>query len=568
MSSIYILGISAFYHDSAACLICDGRIIAGALEERFSRKKHDSSFPKKAIEWCLKSAGIKTSNLHCVVFYEKPILKFDRILNSVLNNVPFGFTQFRKSMHSWLSEKLWMESLIQKELSFKVPIKFCTHHHSHVATAFYSSGFNECAFLVVDAVGESASTSYGLVNDGEILTLGEQHYPHSLGMLYSAFTQYCGFRVNNGEYKLMGLAPYGQPKYADLIRNNLVTISEDCSLKLNMNYFHFERGMQMINQKFEALFGAKTRHHDKPISNHFKDIAASIQLVLEEYLVQLVRFVQESTGQKKLCFSGGVALNCVANSKLRDSGIFSEIHIPSAPGDAGAAIGAALHFWHQGLKKPYQNFEMKLSEVDFIGPTFSSLEIEIALKSQNLPFKTPAKEDLIQEVCLYLTQGEVVGWFQGNMEFGPRALGNRSILASPIPVEMKDKLNAKIKFREGFRPFAPIVIEERSYEWFEMEKSPRMLYTANCLQAKRIPSCVHIDGSSRLQSVSQKDHPLLWELIRAFENETGVPVLINTSFNVKGEPIVCTPDDAISCFMNTGIDHLVIGECIVSKRDL
>lgn len=567
--SMYILGISAFYHDSSACLLKDGVIVAAAAEERFTRIKHDNSFPSHAVAYCLESQGITSSDISYVAYYEKPILKFDRIFQNNIKSAPFGFWHFKKSILSWVSKKLWVASIIKKKLKYKGEIKYCQHHESHAASAYYTSPFTESAFLIIDGVGEKATTTYGICKGNKIQTLGEIQFPHSLGLLYTAFTYYCGFKVNSGEYKLMGLAPYGTPKFADIIRDNLINLNKDGSYTLNMKYFQYESGLRMINNEFCKLFGQAARKPESEMTDFYKDMAASIQLVLEEGLIHIANGVKERTKQSNLCYSGGVALNCVANAKLKSEGIFDEIWIQPASGDSGTCIGAALQVHYQALENEYIDQPDQLNQHSYLGPSYTNIEVQEVLKTLKVPYITLNDSELATFIANKVNEKAVVGWFQGRMEFGPRALGNRSILASPLFADMQQHLNLKIKKREGFRPFAPIILREKAQEWFDsVESSSSMLYTYQCKQMDKIPSCVHVDGSSRVQTLDNTDNPLLHQLISEFDHLSGCPVLINTSFNERGEPVVCSPLDALKCFINTEMDIVVLGNIVINKEEL
>lgn len=564
----FILGISAFYHDSSACLLLDGKVVAAASEERFSRIKHDSSFPKMAIEYCLQSQGITSIDLSYIAYYEKPILKFDRIFQNNIKSAPFGFWHFKKSILSWVSKKLWVSSIIRKNLKYKGEIKYCQHHESHAASSYFTSPFTESAFLTIDGVGEKATTTFGICKGNKIQTLGEIQFPHSLGLLYTAFTYYCGFKVNSGEYKLMGLAPYGKPRYAQLIRDELIYFNKDGSYSLNMKFFHYDKGLRMINKHFHKLFGQPARKPETEMTDFHKDIAASIQKILEEVVIHIARGVKEKTNQTNLCFSGGVALNCVANSKLKAGSNFENIWIQPASGDSGTSIGAALQTWYQALGNEYKGNSDELKQHSYLGPSYDQTSAQEVLDTHNVIYQVMKPSEMASLIAQKLNSKAVVGWFQGRMEFGPRALGNRSILASPLFADMQKHLNLKIKKREGFRPFAPIVLEEKAQEWFDVPTPSRsMLYTYHTKQASKIPSCVHLDGSSRMQTLIKTDNELLHQVITEFEQISGCPILINTSFNERGEPIVCTPLDALKCFINTEMDILVIGNIMIDKKD-
>ncbi len=587
---MYILGISAFYHDSAACLLKDGKIVAAAQEERFTRKKHDERFPKNAVQYCLESQGIKISDVNFVAFYEKPFLKFERLLETYLAFAPRGFASFLKAMPLWLKEKLWMKSYLAKELGFSGAILFLEHHESHAASAFFPSPFKQAAFLTADGVGEWATASYGVGSGNGVKILNEIKFPHSLGLLYSAFTYYTGFKVNSGEYKVMGLAPYGEPKYKNLILKNLIDVKEDGSFKMNMDYFDYCAGLTMTNTKFDKLFGGPPRKPESPLTQREMNLACSIQEVTEEIMLKMARHIRKTTGEKNLCLAGGVALNCVANGKILEEKIFDDIWIQPASGDAGGALGAALSVWHQYLNKP-REIEIGKDSMRgaYLGPEFSQIEIEQFLKSKNIPYKEMSEEKIISEVADLINNEKVIGWFQGRMEFGPRALGNRSIIGDARSHKMQEVMNLKIKFRESFRPFAPSVLMEKVSEWFETKhESPYMLLVAQVKKDKRIPApgeeklfglerlktlrskipaVTHVDYSARLQTVHNKTNPLYHKLIEVFDNRYHCPVIVNTSFNVRGEPIVCTPEDAYLCFMRTHIDYLVLGNFILDKKN-
>ncbi len=587
-----ILGISCFYHDSAAALIKDGEIICAAQEERFTRKKHDPSFPEKAIEFCLSYGKISAKDIDIVVFYDKPFLKFERIMETIIAYAPKNFRQYIMSVPLWIKEKLWMREIIKEKLGreFKGKILFTKHHESHAGSAFYPSPFESAAILTIDGVGEWTTTSVGKGNKNKLEILYEIRFPHSLGLLYAAFTYYCGFKVNSGEYKLMGLAPYGEPIYTNLIKDNLIDIKDDGSFKLNMEYFNYCSGLTMTNSKFHKLFGGAPRIPETKIQKKHMDIAASIQKVTEEIILKMAKFAQRETGEKNLCIAGGVGLNCVANGKLLKENIFENIWIQPASGDAGGAIGSALCVWHQ-----YLNKERKINKKDnqkgsLLGPEFSTEEIERDLKKFNARYKQVDEEKLLEIVTDSIIKGEVVGWFSGRMEFGPRALGSRSILGDARNEEMQKKLNLKIKFRESFRPFAPSVLQENISEWFELDReSPYMLLVAKVKKEKcypveedlknkegfeklyikrsQIPAVTHVDFSARIQSVDKNRFPKYYELIKKFHKKTNCPVIINTSFNVRGEPIVCTPEDAYKCFMRTNMDMLVLENFVLLKEE-
>jgi len=586
-----ILGISCFYHDSAACLVRDGGIIAAVQEERFTRKKHDSGFPKNAVAWCLKEGNITSSDLDFVVFYDKPFIKFDRILETYLMYAPLGIKQFVQAVPLWLKLKLWMPDLIRKELGYKGKILFTEHHEAHAASAFYPSPFKEAAFLTMDGVGEWETASFGTGKGNEIEITHCLKFPHSLGLLYSAFTYYTGFKVNSGEYKLMGLAPYGEPKYFDLITKEIVDIKEDGSFKLNMRYFGYCYGMRMTNRRFEKLFGGPARKPETKITGKEMDIAASIQKVTEEIMLRMARHVHKVTGKDKLCLAGGVALNCVGNGRILREGPFKDIWIQPASGDAGGALGAALLIWHKHLKKDRQaNESDDKQNASLTGPHYEDSYIEDFLKKESAPFKKLSNAEIIEVVSDLIIQGKVIGWFQGRLELGPRALGSRSIIGDARNPGMQSKMNLKIKFRESFRPFAPTVLLEHVSDWFELDRqSPYMLLVApvkkdkitgageaktdlkgfDKLKATRsqIPAVTHVDYSARIQTIRRQDNPLYYDMINAFYRKTGCPVIINTSFNVRGEPLVCSPEDAFKCFMRTEMDYLVMGSFLLDKKE-
>ncbi len=561
-----ILGISCFYHDAAACLLQDGRITAAASEERFTRKKHDAGFPAQAIRYCLAEGGIQVSDLDYVGFYEKPLLKFERIISAYVTTFPRSYRAFMKAVPLWLREKLWTKDIIARELGYKGEILFAEHHQSHAASAFLISPYQDAAILTVDGVGEWATASLAEGHGNEIRMLKQIDYPHSLGLLYSAFTYFLGFKVNSAEYKVMGLAPYGEPRYYDLIISELVQVQDDGSFWLNPKYFAYNYGLQMTNGNFEKLFDCQPRQPESSLSQQHKDLAASIQKVTEEVMLRLVSTLHEQTNLDNLCLAGGVALNCVANGRILREGPFKNIFIQPAAGDAGGAIGIAAYIYHTLLGKPrYEGFCNA-----FLGPAYSGDEIEAWLREAGATFKKLERAELLSTVARLIDEQNVIGWFQGRMEFGPRALGNRSILADPRQPENRDRVNLKIKFRESFRPFAPAVLEEYSSDYFELDcPSPYMLLVAQVREDKRvIPSVTHVDGSARVQTVSREENAIFYDLIQEFYNLTGVPVLINTSFNVRGEPIVCTPQDAFRCFMRTDMDYLVMDNILLDKRDM
>jgi carbamoyltransferase len=562
----YVLGISCFYHDSAAALLKDGAVVAAGQEERFSRKRHDSDFPKKAIQYVLHEAGIKPEDLDAVGFYDKPLLKFERMLSTYVATFPRSFNSFRKAMPVWLHEKLWVPSIIRKELKpYKGPILFAEHHMSHAASCFLPSPFEEAAILTVDGVGEWATASYGVGKGTDVTMLKEIRFPHSLGLLYSAFTYYLGFKVNSAEYKVMGLAPYGKPVHFERIMKEMVHLNEDGSFKLDMKYFSYDHGLRMTNGAFDEFFGGPPRKPETWMSEREFDIAASVQKVCEEVVLHMVRHLHRETGLTKLCMAGGVALNCVANGRVIRETPMSELWVQPAAGDAGGAVGVAHYIYNTIHRQP----RTKGWTHAYLGPQFSDAEIAEYLGTAGAKHETLSDAELTSRTARLISEGNVVGWFQGRMEFGPRALGARSILADPRDPKMRDTLNMKIKFREGFRPFAPSVLLERASEWFEIDcDSPYMLLVAQVREGKRsIPSVTHVDNSARLQTVTRDEAPLYYDVISEFEKRTGVPIVINTSFNVRGEPIVCTPHDAYLCFMRTNMDYLVLGHHLLAKTE-
>lgn len=562
-----ILGISAYFHDSSACLIVDGKVVAAIQEERLSRVKHDASFPQKSIVSCLEMASLTITDIDEVIFFEKPFTKFDRILDTFLTKAPRGFLPFRKAIMGWFKEKMWVEDVFRKRFGYKGTFSYCQHHLSHAALACVTSGFETAAYVIIDGVGERACTSYGTYENGKLSPVAEQQFPHSLGLLYSAFTAYCGFKVNSGEYKLMGLAPYGKPVYKQLILDNLVSFSEEGVVTLNLRYFGFLDDLRMINRRFENLFGQPARTENQPIDAFFKDVAASIQAVLEDGLVILLNYVHRQTGATQLVYGGGVALNCVANAQLVARTGFDQVFIHSASGDSGCAMGAA--FWAVMQRNEIE--DTAAINVEFTGPCYTAKAIKEALREKGITaFHELEWEQLTQIVARELVENKVVGWFQGNMEFGPRALGNRSILANATHPDMKSVLNQKIKKREGFRPFAPVVLSEHFQEYFEDRGNDysRMLYvTQGTEKANEIPACIHNDGSARVQRLEPGFNDPLRSLLEKYHDLTGVPVLINTSFNERGEPMVCSPQDALQCFFNTAIDVLVMGDFLVYKSE-
>jgi carbamoyltransferase len=592
---VHILGLSAFYHDSAACLLRDGVIVAAAQEERFTRRKHDERFPENAVAYCLLEGGLTLADVDHVAFYEKPFLKFDRLLHTYLAEAPRGLASFLKAMPVWLKDKLWQKAELAERLQFAKPIFFAEHHESHAGSAFFPSPFAEAAILTVDGVGEWTTTSFGVGRGNRIELWGEQHFPHSLGLLYSAFTHYCGFKVNSGEYKLMGLAPYGEPRFVDAIRRELLDLRDDGSFRLNLDSFGYTTGLRMTNARFDAVFGAPARTAESRLTAHYMDVARSIQEVTEEILFRMARHVRRETGLPNLCLAGGVALNCVANGRILREGVFDRIWIQPAAGDAGGALGAALVGWHHALEQPRTNVAgHDAMRGSYLGPAFGRAEIEAALgrlsgEEMASFVRHEFDEDALPDaVAGHIADGKVVGWFQGRMEFGPRALGARSILGDARSPAMQETMNLKIKFRESFRPFAPSVLRERVGEWFQLETdSPYMLLVApvhprRCRELSpaeqartgmeklltprsEIPAVTHVDNSARVQTVAAETNPLYHRLLRAFEARTGCPVIINTSFNVRGEPIVCTPADALRCFLRTNMDVLAVGPFVLEK---
>ncbi len=592
-----ILGISAFYHDSAAALVDDGQIVAAAQEERFTRKKHDSGFPSRAIAACLEQAGCGLAEVDYVAFYDKPFLKFERLLETYLAFAPRGFRSFSMAIPVWIKEKLFQKSLLLKELEAFAPengladkLLFAEHHQSHAASAFYPSPFQEAAVLTMDGVGEWATTSLSVGRDNRLEMLKEIHFPHSLGLLYSAFTYYTGFKVNSGEYKVMGLAPYGEPKYADLILEHLIDVKPDGSFKLNMDYFDYCTGLTMTNDRFDQLMGGPPRGAEERLDQRHMDLAASVQAVTEEVVVRLGRSIAQETGQRNLCLAGGVALNCVANGKLLREGIFDDIWIQAAAGDAGGSLGAALtaYHWHLGKERQITNVADGMSGA-YLGPAFSDEQIRQDLEAEGATFTLMDEEDLLSTVAEGLAEGKAVGWFQGRMEFGPRALGNRSILGDARSPSMQKVLNLKVKYRESFRPFAPSCLAEDVGAWFEIDRpSPYMLLVADVKKERQkqmteeeasrfgidklnvarsdIPAVTHVDYSARIQTVHKETNPRYHGLIERFKARTGCPVIVNTSFNVRGEPIVGSPKDAFHCFMGTELDMLAVGNYLLLKE--
>ena len=596
---MYILGISAFYHDSAACLLKDGEIVSAAQEERFTRKKHDAAFPRCAIEYCLKEAGIGANDINNVVFYEKPFVKFERLLETYLAFAPKGFKSFTKAMPVWIKDKLFQKAALVKELNnifsddvnWSERLLFSEHHLSHAASAFYPSPFENAAVLTLDGVGEWTTTSLAVGKGSDLKVLKEIHFPHSLGLLYSAFTYYTGFKVNSGEYKVMGLAPYGEPKYVDLIKEKLITVADDGSYQLDMSYFDYATGLTMTNKKFDALFGGPPRTSEAELTQRDMDLAASVQKVTEDIVTQIARDIARDTGERNLCLAGGVALNCVANGTLLREKIFENIWIQPAAGDAGGALGAALSAWylHHNSEREVSS-ERDAMKGAYLGPEFKDAEIEAELEACGTKFKKLSDDELIEHVATALADEKAVGWMQGRMEFGPRALGGRSIIADPRSPAMQKQLNLKVKYRESFRPFAPSVLREDVNEWFEHDTdSPYMLLVADVQKDKRrtmtdeeetlfgvdklnvprssVPAITHVDYSARIQTVHADTNPRYHNVISKFKEKTGCPLVVNTSFNVRGEPIICSPTDAFKCFMGTELEVLAIGNYLMIKEE-
>ena len=589
---MYILGISAYYHDSAAALIKDGEIIAAAQEERFSRKKHDHRFPKNAIKYCLEYAEITANDLNFVAFYDKPMLKFERLLETYTALAPKGFSSFLKAMPLWIKEKIWMKDLIKKDLNYNGTILFPEHHQSHAASAFFASPFDEAAFLTIDGVGEWTTTSYGIGKGNNIEIIADIKFPHSLGLLYSAFTYYTGFKVNSGEYKVMGLAPYGEPKYVDVILNELIDLKEDGSFKMNMKYFDFAGGLKMTNDAFNKLFGGKPREPESKLTQREMDFARSIQDVTEIIMLKMANHIKNITGKNYLCLAGGVALNCVANGKILREGIFEDVWIQPAAGDAGGALGAALFVWYQYLnnKRISDNKNDKMCGA-YLGTEYTNESIKLFLDKHKIKYEFLETESLQNKVADILSQEKILGILNGRMEFGPRALGARSIIGDARSKKMQSVMNLKIKFRESFRPFAPSVMEERISDYFEIDRpSPYMLLVADVKKERQlkmssdeeklfgidklnivrsdIPAVTHIDYSARIQSVNKNTNPFYHGIISKFNEKYGCGVIVNTSFNVRGEPIVCSPEDAYRCFMRTDIDYLVLGNYLLDKTEM
>jgi carbamoyltransferase len=593
-----ILGISAYYHDAAACLVIDGEILAAAQEERFTRKKHDSNFPLNAIAYCLSEAKITSKEIDFVVFYDKPFLKFERLLESYLAFAPKGFKSFATSLPIWLKDKLFQKRVIAdalidlwgKDVDWEEKLLFSEHHLSHASSAFFPSPFERAAVLTMDGVGEWTTTSLAIGKGNALSVYKEIHFPHSVGLLYSAITYYTGFKVNSGEYKVMGLAPYGEPKYAELIKDHLIDIKEDGSFALDMSYFNYCTGLTMTNEKFNSLFGGPPRQQESLLTQREMDLAASIQVVLEEVVLKLAKGVAKTTGEKNICLAGGVALNCVANGKLLRENFFDRLWIQPAAGDAGGALGAALGAYHIMLNQPRKVSDgIDAMKGSYLGPEFSQHDITERLTRCGAVFETLTEDELLEQTAQALANGKAVGWMNGRMEFGPRALGGRSVIADPRSPTMQKVLNLKVKYRESFRPFAPSVLREDVSQWFEMDAdSPYMLLVADVVKDKRremtpeeqalfgidklnvprsdIPAVTHADYSARVQTVHKETNPRYYALIKRFKELSGCPVIVNTSFNVRGEPIVCTPEDAFRCFMGTELDVLVVGDAVLIKE--
>jgi len=593
-----IIGISAYYHDSAACLVLGGEIVAAAQEERFTRKKHDSAFPKHAIAYCLSQVGLTSKNIDYVVFYDKPFLKFERLLETYLAFAPRGFKSFVTSLPVWLKDKLFQKTMISKALAadlggdidWESKLLFSEHHLSHAASAFFPSPFHDAAVLTMDGVGEWTTTSLAIGSGNKLAVHKEIQFPHSLGLLYSAITYYTGFKVNSGEYKVMGLAPYGEPKYAKLIKDHLIDIKEDGSFHLDMSYFNYCTGLTMTNERFDSLFSGPRRAPESPLTQREMDLAASVQAVTEEVVIKLARGIKQSTGLKNLCLAGGVALNCVANGKLLREKVFENLWIQPAAGDAGGAVGAALGAYYSMLNQPRVMQDSDAMKGSYLGPEYDAADIANRLRLAGAVFSEVSQPEMIDVTAKALAEGKAVGWHQGRMEFGPRALGGRSIIADPRSPAVQKQLNLKVKYRESFRPFAPSVLREDVSDWFDIDvDSPYMLLVADVAKSRQlemtaeqhqlfgidklnvprseIPAVTHVDYSARIQTVHQKTNPLYYALISKFKELTGCPVLVNTSFNVRGEPIVCTPEDAFHCLMGTEIELLVVGNCLMRKED-
>ncbi|MCK4665629.1 carbamoyltransferase [Candidatus Dependentiae bacterium] len=590
-----ILGISAYYHDSAACLVQDGKLIAAVQEERFTRKKQDFAFPKNAVKYCLEEEGLKLDDLNYIAFYEKPFIKFERILETYLAFAPMGIFSFIKAIPLWIREKIWMKTHIIQELEefgeFNGKMIFPEHHESHAASAFFASPFQEAAFLTIDGVGEWTTSSFGIGQGNNIKILSEIHFPHSLGLLYSAFTYYTGFKVNSGEYKVMGLAPYGKPIYKDLILDKLMDLKEDGSFMLNMKYFNYCAGLTMTNNKFHKLFDGPPRKSESKLTQREMDLASSVQKVTEEVMMRMAKHIQKETGKKFLCLAGGVALNCVSNGNILRDGPYEDIWIQPAAGDAGGALGAALFVWYQYLgneRKADNENDFQLGS--YLGPEFSDDFLKRYLEEKEFPYTILTEEDIPEKIADLINDQKVIGWYQGRMEFGPRALGSRSIIGDARSPEMQETMNLKIKFRESFRPFAPSVAAEGFRDYFEIDKeSPYMLLVAKLKDEKlnkltpeqekltgiaklrvarsEVPAITHVNNTARLQTVNKKYNLLYHKMISKFYSKYGCPVIINTSFNVRGEPIVCTPEDAYLCFMRTNMDYLILGKYLLEKKE-
>jgi carbamoyltransferase len=591
-----ILGISAYYHDSAACLIQDGHIACAVQEERFTRRKHDSRFPASAVKACLEQGGISAHQLDYVAFYDKPFIKFERLLETYVAYAPAGIRSFLKAMPLWIKQKLWIRDLIKKELGYDGPVIFPEHHESHAASAFFPSPFQHAAFLTLDGVGEWTTTSFGTAKDNRVEIEYEIHFPHSLGLLYSAFTYYTGFKVNSGEYKVMGLAPYGEPKYVDLILEHLIDLKDDGSYKLNMAYFNYCAGLTMTNDRFAALFGGPPRKPESKLTQREMDIARSVQAVTEEVVLRSVRHVHKMTGECYLCLGGGVALNCVANGRILREGPFEDIWIQPAAGDAGGALGGALFVWYQYLdNERVADSRLDSQQGSYCGPSYDNGRLKVFLDKHNIPHQCLKDQEMVEAVADLIIGEKVIGWFNGPLEFGPRALGSRSIIGDARSAKMQSTMNLKIKFRESFRPFAPSVLAEHVDEWFDLTPagrqqtpSPYMLLVAPVKATKRvappkgedglqgieklkiprsqIPAVTHVDHSARIQTVHRETNPRYYAVIERFFEKTGCPVIVNTSFNVRGEPIVCSPEDAYQCFMRTEMDYLVLGNYLLDKK--
>jgi carbamoyltransferase len=588
---MYILGISAYYHDSAAALIKNNKILAAAQEERFTRIKHDYKFPTNAVKYCLCEAGISIQEIEYVSFYDKPFIKFNRILETYLHHAPKGIFSFVKAIPLWLKQKLWIPDLIKKELNYEGQVLFPEHHESHAASAFYPSPFKKAAFLTIDGVGEWATSSFGIGEDASLKILGELNFPHSLGLLYSAFTYFTGFKVNSGEYKVMGLAPYGEPKYVQTILDHLVDLRDDGSFKMNMDFFNYTAGLKMTNDRFSKLFDGPPRKPESPLTQREMDLARSVQDITEEIMLRMAAFVKKETAEENLVLAGGVALNCVANGKLLRSGLFEDIWIQPAAGDAGGALGSALVVYYQHLNQDNKHVPDKVDQNgSYLGPHYDDDDIKKYLDENMIKYQKYDEAQLFNTVSDLIIEEKVIGWFQGRMEFGPRALGNRSIIGDARSKSMQKRMNLKIKFRESFRPFAPSILEEEISNWFEIDrKSPFMLLVADIKKDKQkemseddhklfgieklnvirseIPAVTHVDYSARIQSVNQYENPRYYALIQKFYEKTGCPVIVNTSFNVRGEPIVESPEQAYTCFMRTDMDILVLGNYLLLKQE-